>query len=224
MLLAAELALLSIDPDSGRHAMGNRDKLNACLAGLLVGELVVDGGAVAGERDGTVLVTDDVPGDPVLAATADVVAVRGPKLKAVMSSMDRSLGKRLGTGTWDSVVGTLVAAGVLGAADGGLRPRHAVLEPAASDAVLGRLRHAAAGDEPLDTRTALVLTMTGPANLLEVVAPDRHGRKHARRRIDHALDESSLGDIGGVVRKLLAEAATAAAAAATTAAVAASSG
>ena len=66
--------------------------------------------------------------------------------------------------------------------------------------------------------------MTGPANLLELVAPDRRTRKHARRRIDHALDESSLRDIGGVVRKLLAEAATAAAVAATAATVAAANG
>jgi hypothetical protein len=224
MLLAAELALLSIDPDTGRHAMGNRDTLNACLAGLLVAELVVDGAAVAGERDGTVLPADHVPADPVLAATADVVAVRGPALKAVMSSMDRSLGKRLGTGTWESVVGTLVAAGILDAADGSLRPRHAVLEPAARDAVLRRLQQAAATDDPLDARTALVLTMTGPANLLEVVAPERQGRKHARRRIDHALDEGVLRDIGGVVRRLLADAATAAAIAATTASVAATTG
>ena len=34
MLLAEELALIALDPDSGRHAMGIRDKLNACLAGL----------------------------------------------------------------------------------------------------------------------------------------------------------------------------------------------
>lgn len=106
MLLAAELALLAIDPASGRHALGIRDKLNACLAGLLVGELVLGGHAEPGERDGTVVLTDDPAADPVLVATAQVVAVRGPKLKAVMSSMDRSLGKRLGTGTWDSVVAT----------------------------------------------------------------------------------------------------------------------
>ena len=75
-------------------------------------------------------------------ATADVVAVRGPKLKAVMSSMDRSLGKRLGTGTWDSVVGTLVASGIVAPADGSLRPRHAVLDPAARDAAKDAARRA----------------------------------------------------------------------------------
>ena len=126
----------------------------------------------------------------MLAAAAEVVCVRGPKLKAVMSSMDRSLGKRLGTGTWDSVVATLVAADVLGAARGALRPRHAVLDPAAGDAVLGRApRTPRPATSALDARTALVLAMTGPASLLELVAPDRRTRKHARQRIDHALDD-----------------------------------
>ena len=65
--------------------------------------------------------------------------------------------------------------------------------------------------------------MTGPAQLLEVVAPDRRGRKHAKRRIDHALDSTQLQPIGELVRRVLADAAAAAAAssvAATTAAVA----
>jgi len=35
-------------------------------------------------------------------------------------------------------------------------------------------------DRPRPARTALVLSMTGPAHLLEVVAPDRAGRK-----VDH---------------------------------------
>jgi hypothetical protein len=70
----------------------------------------------------------------------------------------------------------------------------------------------------LDVRTALVLSMTGPAHLLEVVAPERSGRKHARRRIDHALDSSQLQPIAELVRTLLAEAAAAAAAGAAAAA------
>ena len=43
MLLAEELALVSLNPESGRHAVGIRTQLNACLAGLLVAELVLDG-------------------------------------------------------------------------------------------------------------------------------------------------------------------------------------
>ena len=65
--------------------------------------------------------------------------------------------------------------------------------------------------------------MTGPAQLLELVAPDRSGRKHARRRIDHALDATSMQPIAESVRKVLADAAAAAAAAAAVAVVASSS-
>ena len=66
--------------------------------------------------------------------------------------------------------------------------------------------------------------MTGPAQLLELVAPDRSARKHARRRIDHALDATSLQPIAESVRKVLADAAAAAAVAATVAATAAATG
>ena len=54
--------------------------------------------------------------------------------------------------------------------------------------------------------------MTGPAQLLELVAPGRDARKHARRRIDHALDATSLHPVAESVRKVLADAAAAVAA------------
>ena len=93
-----------------------------------------------------------------------------------------------------------------------------MIDRAARDAVVQRLRSAAAGDEPLDARAASLLAMTGPAQLLELVAPDRSTRKHARRRIDHALDATSLQPIAESVRKVLADAAAAAAVAASVAA------
>ena len=89
-----------------------------------------------------------------------------------------------------------------------------MLDRAARDAIVGRLQLAAAGDDPLDVRTAVLLSMTGPAQLLELVAPARGTRKHARRRIDHALDATSLHPVAESVRKVLADAAAAAAAAA----------
>ena len=207
MLLAEELALISLDPGSGRHAMGTRDNLNACLAGLLVAELQLE----------------DRPAAPILDAAREVLDQSGPKLKAVLSAMSRGLERRLGLGTWDAVVGGLVDTGVVAPAEGTLRPSHHVLQPAVQDAIIERLRHAAASDEPLDARTAVLLSMTGPAQLLEVVAPERATRKHARRRIDHALDASALGQVAESVRKVLAEAAAAAAAAATVASVGATS-
>jgi hypothetical protein len=225
MLLAEELALVAIDPDSGRHALGTGSYLNACLAGLLVAELLIEGHARAGEKDGLVVLTDQArPTARALAGAAEVVAEKGPKVKAILSHMDRGLERHAGAGTWDVAVSGLVEAGILAPASGGLLPHHDLLDPAAYDDVVGRLQAAAAGDEELEARTALVLSMTGPAHLLEVVAPDRSGRKHARHRIDHALDSTDLEPVGKIVRKLLADAASAAGAGAVIASGAASSG
>ena len=202
VLLAEELALIALDPDSGRHALGIRDNLNACLAGLLVVELHLD----------------DRPESQLLTAASEVVAEAGPKTKAVLSAMSGGLDRLLGMGTWDAVVAGLVEGGVVAPSSGGLWPRHQVIDRAARDAVIERLRAAAASDDPLDARTASLLSMTGPAQLLELVAPDRAARKHARRRIDHALDATSLQPISASVRKVLADAAAAAAVAASVAA------
>jgi hypothetical protein len=202
MLLAEQLALIAIDPDSGRHALGTRDNLNACLAGLLVIELHLD----------------DRPESDLLSAAHEVVAEAGPKVKAVLSAMSRGLDRRLGMGTWDAVVAGLVHAGVVASTSGGLRPHNEVIDPAARDSLVERLRLAAAGDEPLDARTASLLAMSGPAQLLELVAPHRSARKHARWRIDHALEATSLQPIAESVRKVLADAAAAAAVAASVAA------
>ena len=191
MLLAEELALIALDPESGRHALGTRDNLNACLAGLLIAELQLD----------------DRPESPLLSAAAEVVAEAGPKPKGVLSAMSRGLERRVGMATWDALVAGLVDAGVVAPSSGGLRPRHQVIDRAGRDAIVARLRVAASGDDPMAVRTAVLLSMVGPAQLLELVAPDRSARKHARRRIDQALDATSLEPISESVRKVLAEAA-----------------
>ena len=206
MLLAEELALIAIDPRSGRHAIATRDHLNACLAGLLLAEVQLGDG----------------PPSALLDATADVAAAAGPKPKRVLSAMSRGLASRLGTGTWDSVMAGLVDAGVVAPSTGGLRPGNPVVDCAARDAIVERLRAAAGGAAPLDVRTAALLSMTGPAQLLELVAPQRSTRKHARRRIDHALDETSMQGVADSVRTVLADAAAVAAVASTSVYVAAS--
>ena len=78
MLLAEQLALISLDPDSGRPAMGTRDNLNACLAGLLVAEFHLD----------------DRPESALLSSAAEVYQQAGPKTKAVLSAMSRGLHRR----------------------------------------------------------------------------------------------------------------------------------
>jgi Golgi phosphoprotein 3 (GPP34) len=138
----------------------------------------------------------------------------------LLSHMSRGLDQRLGVGTWDAVIGGLVDAGVVTPVEGGLRARYTIVDVAARVAIVERLRAAASGDQLLDARTAMLLSMTGPAQLLEVVAPDRGNRKHARRRIDNALDSTALESVGESVRRVLAEAAAAVAVAASVAVVA----
>jgi Golgi phosphoprotein 3 (GPP34) len=212
MNLAEELALAAIDPSSGRHALGMRSNLNACLAGLLVTELLLDGVVDVGDKADRVVVTGTAkPTTKVLAAATAVVIERGPKIKAILSHMDRGLSNRLGLGTWDAIVAGLVDAGVLAESRGGVRPHNDVLQPFVRDATVAALSVAANGDSALDPRIAALLSMTGPAHLLEVVAPNRSSRRHARDRIDHALDGTSLESVGKAVRSLISDAAAAAA-------------
>jgi hypothetical protein len=216
MLLAEELALVALKPESGRHQIGTGEALNACLAGLLVADLLLFGAVGPGDKDDRIVAVRgrDLPGPPVLVAALDIVAEKGPKMKPVLSQMRRGLEKRLGVSTQEAVFSGLAGAGIVGAPTGGLLPKRAVLDRAARDAVVDQLRAAARSDGPLDPRTALVLSMTGPAQLLGVVAPERSTRKHARHRIDHALDGSVLEPVGKVVRRLIQEAAAVAAGAA----------
>lgn len=208
MLLAEELALVALKPESGRHQIGTGDALNACPAGLLVAELLLYGSVGPGDRDDHIVAVPgrEVPAPPALVAALEVVDEKGPKMKAVLSHMSRGLERRLGMSTQDAVYSGLAGAGIVGASTGGLLPKRPVLDRAAWDGVVDRLRAAAADDGPIEARTALVLSMTGPAHLLEVVAPERRGRKHARTRIDHALDGSDLAPVGKIVRRLIQEA------------------
>jgi len=218
MLLAEELALVAINPKSGRHATGVRAELNACLAGLLISELLLDDVIAVGDKPERVHVTGRAqPQGVALAAATAVVIDKGPKIKAIMSAMDRGLTRRLGLGTWDAIVSGLVEAGALAQTSGTVRHRNVLKQAFVRDSIVAALR-LAAGDSTLDIRTAALLSMTGPAKLLEVVAPDRKMRGHARDRIDHALDGTALEPIGKTVRRLISDANTAAGAAATVAA------
>ena len=213
MLLAEQLALVAVKPDTGRHARGGRDRLNACLAGLLVAELMLDGAARPGEGKDQVVPTDARPStSTTLAAAAQVTGEKGLKLRKVLEHMSRGIDSRLGHGTWHSVVFGLANVGILGPARGGVRSKNDVANHGARDEVIARLRSTAASDRVMEPRTALVLNMTGPASLLEVVAPDRSTRKHARTRIDHALDSTDFESVGRIVRWILSDAQAASAA------------
>ena len=200
--------------------LGLRSELNACLAGLLVAELLLDGVIEIGDKEDRVVVTGTAePRTKLLAAATAVVIERGPKIKAILSHMDRGLSHRLGLGTWDATVSGLVDEGVIAPTSGGVRPNNDVLQPFVRDATVAALRVAAAGDSALEPRIAALLSMTGPAHLLEVVAPNRPTRRHARDRIDSALAGTPLESTGRVVRRLISDAAAAAGAVAAGAAV-----
>jgi hypothetical protein len=212
MNLAEELALVAIDPSSGRHALGVRSELNACLAGLLVADLLLDGVVeIVGDNADRIAVTGKAePKSKLLAAATAVVIERGPKIKSILSHMDRGLAHRLGMGTWDAIVSGLADAGVLGPRRG-IRSHNDVLQPFVRDATVAALRVAAASDSALDPRVAALLSMSGPAHLLEVVAPERSARRHTRDRIDSALDATPLEPVGKIVRRLISDAASSAA-------------
>jgi len=221
--LAEELALVAIDPSSGRHGLGLRSELNACLAGLLVAELMLDGVIAVGDKEDRVVVTGKAePKSKLLAAATAVVIEKGPKIKPILSHMDRGLAQRLGLGTWDAVVSSLTDEGVVAATQRGVRSRNDVLQPFVRDAIVAALRVAAAGDSAIEPRLAVVLSMSGPAHLLEVVAPTRSARRHARDRIDNALSGTPLEPVGRIVRRLISDATSAAAAGGVAASVGAS--
>lgn len=188
MLMAEELALIAMNPRTRSPGLGTHQHLNACLAGLLLGDLVVRGAAELRPRDTIVLVPGASLGTGTLAGAAQVVAEKGPKMKAILSGMDRGLHRHLGRGTWDAVLAGL-SEGIAG------RERS-----------IDRLRAATANGKQLDQRTALVLSMTGPARLLELMAP-HHGsdRRHARQRIDHATDGMPCEPISRAVRKIISQ-------------------
>ena len=131
---------------------------------------------------------DCPPDSATLAAAARVVAEKGPKLTAILSHMDRGLSRDTGRGTWDLVTS-------------GLHD----LDASRRDQIQDRLRTVAADDSVLDPRTALLLAFIGPARQLEVVAPGRRGRRHARQRIDGALAGSPFEPLRVAVRRVIAE-------------------
>ena len=119
----------------------------------------------------------------MLAQTLDNVApFEGKKLKSRLGSVKHS--------GWSEVVDTMIEEGVLGREKQTLHPtRHPVLRPEVHQNLLDGVRAAAIGDGPLDARTAALLALVGPSQLLEVVAPDRADRKAVKRRIAEASEQ-----------------------------------
>ncbi|SNQ46249.1 Golgi phosphoprotein 3 (GPP34) [Frankia canadensis] len=224
MLLAEELLLLALDPEGGTPVNSSREPLRVGLSGALVAELGL-AGLVA--EDGKRLAPVGGPGTHPLLAEEPLLAdvhrllgtLRGRRAADQLRRLDRAVG-----GVWSRVVDALVDDGVLGRRRDRVLvvrvTRHPVLRPKVRDEVVGRMRAAAAGDDPLDARTATVLALSGPSRLLEVVAPQRGERRHARARIQDATEQTPIAPI---VKKVISEAQAAAASAAAVAATSAAS-
>jgi hypothetical protein len=209
MLLAEELLLLGLDPVQGTVVNHARQELLVGLAGALVGELALAGLVdLSGKR---LIAVGGPPGDPLLAAAHQALArSTGRRAAAQLRGLDKGLG-----GIWSRLVDGLAGRGVLDRRRDRVLlvpvTRHPVLAPAVREEVLERVRAAAAGEGEIEPRTAVVLALAGPSRLLEVVAPDKAGRPHARRRIETATE---LTPVAPVVKKVIAEMHAAAAAAA----------
>ena len=76
MLLAEELALAALSSDTGRAKTGTRTELNACPAGLIAGEVLLDGVLQRGYCNDCVVPKPGgpVPGSPALAAATEIAA------------------------------------------------------------------------------------------------------------------------------------------------------
>jgi hypothetical protein len=215
VLLAGELLLLALDPVRGAPVNSSREPLKVCLCGALVAELSLGGHVTLDGR--RFVVTGSVPPAGLLRDVYDALASpKGRRAADQLRRLDRVLG-----GVWKRVVDALADRGVLGRRRDRVLlwrvTRHPVLRTDLRDDVVGRIRAAAAGDGELDPRTATVLALSGPARLLEVVAPARP-RAKAKARIAEAAD---LTPVAPVVKKVIAAAQAAAMAGATAATTAA---
>lgn len=200
MLLAERFALLALNLDgTPARGAGNQEAVKVGVTGALIEELVL-AGHLQLER-GRVVVTGTRPTHPRLVAALDEVArFDGKKLRSRLSAIRHS--------GWREVIDGMVDAGIVGRERSPLRPtRHPVTDAVGHAVLLAEVRGAVAGDGPLDPATATLIALAGPCHLLEVIAPERSGRRHAKRRIKEA---SALVPVADAVRYTI-EAATSAA-------------
>jgi hypothetical protein len=182
MLFAEAFVLLALNPD-GTVARGisNQPAAATGVTGALIAELATEGHVDL--SDGRIHLTGTTPDHPLLAQVlANLAPHEGKKLKSRLSSV-----KHAG---WTEVVDGMVDAGIVGREKTALHAtHHPVIDQAGHAALLAEVRAAATGEGPLSERDAVLLALAGPCQMLEVVAPDRSDRKHAKRRIAAASEQ-----------------------------------
>nr|MDT0663617.1 GPP34 family phosphoprotein [Micromonospora sp. DSM 115978] len=193
MLIAEELLLMALDPVKGSPVNSNKQPMAATLAGALVAELAIEGGVVVDDK--RFRSVGKRPTHPLLAqAHRQLETIKGRRSADQLRRLDKALG-----GVWKQVAGGLASQGVVRREERRVLfvgvDRHPVRRTDLRGEVIGRAQAAAVGDGPLDPRTATLLALAGPSRLLEVVAPDRADRKHARDRIATATKESPVAPV-----------------------------
>jgi hypothetical protein len=201
-VLIAEMLLLTALNDKGHVPVGSGALIRVGLTGALLADLAIDG-RLAVADDGTVRAGDTRPGDELLADVYDAVRehLQGRNVRHVIGGLSHHIG-----GSWDRVAGRLTGAGVLGRdRPSRLRPtRYPVLDAAARQAVLDRIRAAAARQGPVSPQVAVLLALIGPCRLLERVAPDPRTRAEAQRRIDRVTAETPFAPgVASIVDELI---------------------
>jgi Golgi phosphoprotein 3 (GPP34) len=219
MLMTEELLLLAIDPEGGTIVNGARQNLKPGLVGAAISELALEGRVEL--RDRRFVATGDAPADPVMRDVhRELARPKGRRAKDQVRRLDRAVG-----GLLDRTMAGLVDSGVLREERERVLlwpvTRHPVVDPHAHRRLVDRLRDAARGDGVLEPRTAVLLALAGPCRLLEVVAPDRGERAHAKARIKQATD---LTPVAPVVKAVIQEAQAAVSAAVIVATTASSGG
>jgi hypothetical protein len=208
VLIAEELLLLALDPAKGSSVNSSRQPLTTTLSGALIAELGLAHGVILdGKRFHPV---GPQPSDPLLAAAHRAIGeVKGRRAADQVRRLDKALG-----GVWSLVLDRLVEEKVVGRERRRILlipvTRYPVLRTDLRGDIVRRAREAARGSGPLEARTAALLALTGPSRLLEVVAPDRADREHAKERIATA---TSATPVAPVVVRVLREAQAAASAA-----------
>ncbi len=200
MNLAEQLALVVIDPDSGRPEVPTKDGLLRGLTEVLLGQLVLDGFLELGAGEELVVTSHRRPESTLLVSVIEVVQEHGPGAKPVIVRLIRGIGEHRSHGTWDAVVERLVANQEVEPGKGFLHEHHVVDDLEGRAAVVDRLRAALTGDGDLDAETALLAHGAAVAGLVKhLVDGDAH--KAASERAEHALDGTPLEPISHLVRK-----------------------
>jgi hypothetical protein len=193
MLITEELVLLALDPEKGNLVNSSATNLKVGVVGAAVAQLALDGRVeMQGKR---FVATGAAPEDPVLRDVHRALADRkGRRAKDQLRRLDKAAG-----GVWRRTLDGLVAQGAVEARRELVLlfpvTRYPVRDVSAQRRLVDALRDAARTDGELDPRIAALLSLCGPCRLLEVVAPERSERRHAKRRIAEATDRTPVAPV-----------------------------